>query len=212
MYVLPIRGIVLQHLSPNLSSLSLSTFRLHRFTWPFSIFPLILYLSLFCRDILILKAHIPRCYCSYYSVSVYKSTYVNSLFSYLSNPKPPPTYITPQHQELWLLYADTAWDTDFVTKKSKHPLPRGHIQNLTRFPFPLPIYLPEVMASLNLSSNGPSISKSYQTVVNAPPPSGNGGSSTYGQWAVYSVSTPLVSAFQQDGGKESVLKVQSTGG
>lgn len=68
------------------------------------------------------------------------------------------------------------------------------------------------MASLNLSSNGPSISKSYQTVVNAPPPSGNGGSPTYGQWAVYSVSTPLVSAFQQDGGKESVLKVQSTGG
>ncbi|KAJ5458931.1 hypothetical protein N7530_010875 [Penicillium desertorum] len=67
------------------------------------------------------------------------------------------------------------------------------------------------MASLNLSSNGPSISKSYQTVVNAPPPSGNGGSPTYGQWVVYSVSTPLVSAFQQDGGKESVLKVQSTG-
>jgi hypothetical protein len=68
------------------------------------------------------------------------------------------------------------------------------------------------MASLNLSSNGPSISKSYQTVVNAPPPSGNAGSPTYGQWVVYSVSTPLVSAFQQDGGKESVLKVQSTGG
>ncbi|OQE13482.1 hypothetical protein PENFLA_c047G02936 [Penicillium flavigenum] len=67
------------------------------------------------------------------------------------------------------------------------------------------------MASLNLSSNGPSISKSYQTVVNAPPPSGNGGSPTYGQWVVYSVSTPLVSAFQQDGGKESVLKVQNTG-
>ncbi|KGO67520.1 Neutrophil cytosol factor 2 p67phox [Penicillium italicum] len=67
------------------------------------------------------------------------------------------------------------------------------------------------MASLNLSSNGPSISKSYQTVVNAPPPSGNRESPTYGQWAVYSVSTPLVSAFQQDGGKESVLKVQSTG-
>ncbi|KAJ5429089.1 Dynamin [Penicillium cf. griseofulvum] len=66
------------------------------------------------------------------------------------------------------------------------------------------------MASLNLSSNGPSISKSYQTVVNATP-SGNKGSPTYGQWAVYSVSTPLVSAFQQDGGKESVLKVQSTG-
>ncbi|KAJ5772802.1 hypothetical protein N7457_007698 [Penicillium paradoxum] len=67
------------------------------------------------------------------------------------------------------------------------------------------------MASLNLSSNGPSISKSYQTVVNASPPSGNERSSTYGQWAVFSVSTPLVSAFQQDGGKESVLKVQSTG-
>ncbi|KAJ5951458.1 uncharacterized protein N7479_009871 [Penicillium vulpinum] len=67
------------------------------------------------------------------------------------------------------------------------------------------------MASLNLSSNGPSISKSYQTVVNAPPPSGDKASPTYGQWAVYSVSTPLVSAFQQDGGKESVLKVQSTG-
>ncbi|KAJ6004069.1 hypothetical protein N7499_000133 [Penicillium canescens] len=66
------------------------------------------------------------------------------------------------------------------------------------------------MASLNLSSNGPSISKSYQTVVNAPPPS-TAGSPTYGQWAVFSVSTPLVSAFQQDAGKESVLKVQSSG-
>ena len=70
---------------------------------------------------------------------------------------------------------------------------------------------PLVMASLNLSSNGPSISKSYQTVVNAPPPS-TAGSPTYGQWAVFSVSTPLVSAFQQDAGKESVLKVQSSGG
>ncbi|KAJ5549729.1 Dynamin [Penicillium sp. DV-2018c] len=67
------------------------------------------------------------------------------------------------------------------------------------------------MASLNLSSNGPSISKSYQTVVNAPLKTGNDGSPTYGQWAVFSVSTPLVSAFQQDGSKESVLKVQSTG-
>lgn len=66
------------------------------------------------------------------------------------------------------------------------------------------------MASLNLSANGPSISKSYQTVVNA---SLNAASPTYGQWAVYSVSTPLVSAFQQDtGNKESVLKVQATGG
>lgn len=70
------------------------------------------------------------------------------------------------------------------------------------------------MATLNLSTNGPSITKSYQSIVNAPPPSGNvANSPTYGQWAVYSVSAPLANAFQQDtGGKESVLKVQSTGG
>jgi drebrin-like protein len=70
------------------------------------------------------------------------------------------------------------------------------------------------MASLNLSTNGPSITKSYQSVVNAPPPSGlAAGSPTYGQWAVFTVSAPLVNAFQQDSGnKESVLKVQSTGG
>ncbi|KAL4887910.1 hypothetical protein BDV59DRAFT_189744 [Aspergillus ambiguus] len=69
------------------------------------------------------------------------------------------------------------------------------------------------MSTLNLSSNGPSISKSYQTVVNSPPPSNNpAGSSTYGQWAVFSVSTPLVNAFQRDtGNKESVLKVQTSG-
>lgn len=69
------------------------------------------------------------------------------------------------------------------------------------------------MASLNLSTNGPSISKSYQAIVNAPPPSGPAASSpTYGQWAVFSVSAPLANAFQQDSGnKESVLKVQSTG-
>jgi hypothetical protein len=70
------------------------------------------------------------------------------------------------------------------------------------------------MASLNLSANGPSITKSYQSVVNAAPASGAAASSaTYGQWAVFTVSAPLVNAFQQDsGGKESVLKVQSTGG
>lgn len=70
------------------------------------------------------------------------------------------------------------------------------------------------MASLNLSSNGPSISKSYKSIVDAPPPSGAAASSpTYGQWALFAVSAPLVNAFQQDaGGKESVLKVQSTGG
>ncbi|KAL1965317.1 hypothetical protein VTN77DRAFT_5919 [Rasamsonia byssochlamydoides] len=69
------------------------------------------------------------------------------------------------------------------------------------------------MASLNLSTNGPSITKSYQSVINAPAPSGPAAaSSTYGQWVLFSVSTPLVSAFQPDaGGKESVLKVQSTG-
>jgi drebrin-like protein len=71
-----------------------------------------------------------------------------------------------------------------------------------------------VMASLNLSTNGPSISKSYKSVVDAPPSSGAAASSpTYGQWALFAVSAPLVNAFQQDaGGKESVLKVQSTGG
>jgi len=69
------------------------------------------------------------------------------------------------------------------------------------------------MATLNLSANGPSISKSYQSVVNSPPPSGPAVKSpTYGQWAVFSVAAPLVSAFQQESGKESVLKVQSTGG
>ncbi|RMZ66955.1 actin binding [Pyrenophora seminiperda CCB06] len=68
------------------------------------------------------------------------------------------------------------------------------------------------MATLNTSSNGPNITRSYQNVVNAPPPSGVQASSpTYGQWAVFTVAAPLVSAFQQDGGKESVLKVQSTG-
>ncbi|KAL6720712.1 actin binding protein [Lecanora helva] len=69
------------------------------------------------------------------------------------------------------------------------------------------------MATLNLSTNGPSISKSYQSIVDAPIPSSSVAKSpTYGQWAVYSVSAPLVNAFQQDtGGKESVLKVQSTG-
>ncbi|KAJ5901355.1 hypothetical protein N7504_007349 [Penicillium tannophilum] len=66
------------------------------------------------------------------------------------------------------------------------------------------------MASLNLSANGPSISKSYQSVVNSTLP--KNGSPTYAQWAVFSVSTPLVNAFQQDSGnKESVLKVQNTG-
>ncbi|KAH0377837.1 hypothetical protein KCU92_g9013, partial [Aureobasidium melanogenum] len=65
------------------------------------------------------------------------------------------------------------------------------------------------MASLNLSTNGPSIKKSYQSIVDGPAPSSN--SPTYAQWAVYSVQAPLTSAFQQDSSKESVLKVQTTG-
>jgi len=70
------------------------------------------------------------------------------------------------------------------------------------------------MSSLNTSTNGLSISKSYQSVVNAPAPSGPAAASpTYGQWAIFSVSAPLANAFQQDtGNKESILKVQSTGG
>lgn len=70
------------------------------------------------------------------------------------------------------------------------------------------------MATLNTSTNGPSIKSSYSGVVNSSAPSGAAASSpTYGQWALFSVSAPLVNAFQQDsGGKESVLKVQSTGG
>jgi hypothetical protein len=77
--------------------------------------------------------------------------------------------------------------------------------------FPLSVAL---MASLNTSTNGPSISKSYQHIVNSGPPSGAAASSpTYGQWAVFSVAAPLVNAFQQDSGsKESVLKVQTSGG
>ncbi|KAI9846518.1 MAG: hypothetical protein M1837_003939 [Sclerophora amabilis] len=69
------------------------------------------------------------------------------------------------------------------------------------------------MATLNLSTNGPSISKSYQSIVNSPAPSGVAGASqTYGHWAVFTVSAPLANAFQQDSAtKESVLKVQSTG-
>ncbi|KAI4286672.1 MAG: hypothetical protein L6R35_004074 [Caloplaca aegaea] len=66
------------------------------------------------------------------------------------------------------------------------------------------------MATLNTSTNGPSISKSYHSIINAPSAPASK-SSTYGQWAVFSVSAPLANAFQPDaGGKESVLKVQST--
>ncbi|KAL8663791.1 MAG: hypothetical protein Q9202_003605 [Teloschistes flavicans] len=67
------------------------------------------------------------------------------------------------------------------------------------------------MATLNTSINGPSISKSYQSIVNAPVAAASK-STSYGQWAVFSVSAPLANAFQADAAsKESVLKVQSTG-
>ncbi|KAK0383300.1 hypothetical protein NLU13_9213 [Sarocladium strictum] len=65
------------------------------------------------------------------------------------------------------------------------------------------------MASLNLSINGASIKSSYSGVVNGPAPSSS--SPTYAQWALFSVQAPLMSAFQDAGSKESVLKVQSTG-
>ena len=68
------------------------------------------------------------------------------------------------------------------------------------------------MAALNHSTNGPSISKSYHSVIDAPAPTGAAASSpTYAQWAVFTVSAPLASAFQQDAGKESILKVQDSG-
>ncbi|KAJ6445578.1 actin binding protein [Purpureocillium lavendulum] len=65
------------------------------------------------------------------------------------------------------------------------------------------------MASLNLSINGPSIKSSYNGVVSSPPPTS--GSPTYAQWALFSVQAPLMSAFQDSGAKESILKVESTG-
>ncbi|KAF2636602.1 hypothetical protein P280DRAFT_501169 [Massarina eburnea CBS 473.64] len=67
------------------------------------------------------------------------------------------------------------------------------------------------MATLNTSTNGPSITRSYQHVINSKPSGPQANSPTFGQWALLTVAAPLVSAFQQEGGKESVLKVQSTG-
>jgi hypothetical protein len=96
----------------------------------------------------------------------------------------------------------------------QHPLsaPYLHIHPLTHS-LTHTVFVTSIMASLNTSSNGPNITRSYQNVINTPPPSGpQANSPTYGQWAVFTVAAPLVSAFQQDGGKESVLKVQTTGG
>jgi hypothetical protein len=67
------------------------------------------------------------------------------------------------------------------------------------------------MSSLNLSQNGPSITASYQKVVNSSPSGPASASSSYGIWALYSVKAPLANAFQADAGKESVLSVQTTG-
>ncbi|KAK4143294.1 uncharacterized protein C8A04DRAFT_12581 [Dichotomopilus funicola] len=65
------------------------------------------------------------------------------------------------------------------------------------------------MASLNLSTNGPSIKSSYQGVINGPALSST--SSTASRWALFTVQAPLQNAFQNTGAKESVLKVESTG-
>jgi hypothetical protein len=68
----------------------------------------------------------------------------------------------------------------------------------------------ETMASLNLSTNGPSIKSSYQGVINGPAVSST--SATAARWALFTVQAPLLNAFQNTGAKESVLKVESTGG
>lgn len=99
-----------------------------------------------------------------------------------------------------------------MTRATQSELARQRILETLLSYFPAQLLF--TMASLNTSTNGPSIKSSYQGVVNSAAPSGPAASSqTYGQWALFSVSAPLVNAFQQDtGGKESVLKVQSTGG
>jgi hypothetical protein len=102
--------------------------------------------------------------------------------------------------------------TDYISSSIPFLPPIPSIVSALLRPEQLP-HAPFTMASLNTSSNGPNITRSYQNVVNTPPPSNAQASSpTYGQWAVFAVAAPLVSAFQGDGGKESVLKVQSTGG
>ena len=69
------------------------------------------------------------------------------------------------------------------------------------------------MATLNTSLEGPAISKAYQSIVESPGPANPNAaaSTTYGQWAIFAVQAPLVSAFQNEGGKESVLRVFRTG-
>lgn len=66
------------------------------------------------------------------------------------------------------------------------------------------------MASLNLSTNGPSIKSSYQGVVNRELPKSD--SPTYALWALFTVQAPLMNAFQAGSASESVLKVETKGG
>ncbi|KAF3764882.1 hypothetical protein M406DRAFT_80991 [Cryphonectria parasitica EP155] len=65
------------------------------------------------------------------------------------------------------------------------------------------------MASLNLSTNGPSIKSSYEGVVHRDLRKSD--SPTYGQWALFTVQAPLMNAFQSGGAQESVLKVETKG-
>ena len=69
------------------------------------------------------------------------------------------------------------------------------------------------MATLNTSIEGQAVSKAYQSIVNSPGPANPSAASspTYGQWAIFSVHAPLVSAFQHAGNQESVLRVFRTG-
>ncbi|KAL9056141.1 MAG: hypothetical protein Q9162_003102 [Coniocarpon cinnabarinum] len=69
------------------------------------------------------------------------------------------------------------------------------------------------MASLNTSIEGPAINKAYRSVVESPGPANASAASspTYGQWAIFSVQAPLVSAFQNAGSQDSVLRVFRTG-
>jgi hypothetical protein len=100
----------------------------------------------------------------------------------------------------------STWELSSPTRSKRH------VTNLTHHDTHfsnLPHSATYTMASLNLSTNGQSIKSSYQGVIDAPPPSG--GSSTFGQWALFAVQAPLANAFQDSGSKESVLKVQSTG-
>ena len=69
------------------------------------------------------------------------------------------------------------------------------------------------MATLNTSTEGSSINKAYRSIVDSPGPANPSAasSSTYGQWAIFAVQAPLASAFQNDSGKESILRLFRTG-